>query len=61
MPGTSVIPSLRIISGCELVGTVTAGALFGWMAPAWGLIGAHEVGAVLGAGFGIYAAARHLI
>ena len=54
------IHALRVISACALLGAVTAGTLFGWL-PAVGLIGAHEVGAVLGLGLGTLATARNAI
>ncbi len=52
----SVLRSLRVIAGCSLLGTALAGTLFGWV----GAGGIHEVGAVLGATFGIAANIRHL-
>jgi hypothetical protein len=60
-PKNTVIRSLRVISGCALVGTVTAGALFGGMPAILGIAGAHEIGAIIGAGVGVFANAKHLI
>ncbi len=57
----TLIRSLRVISGCALVGTVTAGALFGWAPALLGMFSANEVGAVLGAGVGVFANVKHYI
>lgn len=58
--GRSLIHALKVVAGFSLVGTVTAGALFGWL-PALGVFSIHEIGAVLGAGVGVAANAKHLI
>ena len=50
----------RIASGSALLGTVLAGTFFGWI-PAFGLFGVHEVGAVIGAGLGAFASAKHMV
>ena len=54
------IHRVRIVASSALLGAVVAGTFFGWL-PALGMIGAHEVGAALGAGVGVLANAKHLI
>ena len=61
VPNGSIVRSLRVISGCALVGAVTAGALFGWAPALLGMFSVHEVGAALGVGVGVVANARHMI
>ena len=56
----SVLHVGRIASGSALLGTVLAGTFFGWV-PAFGLFGVHEVGALIGAGLGAFASARHMV
>ena len=50
----------RIASGSALLGTVLAGTFLGWV-PAFGLFGVHEIGAVVGAGLGAFASAKHMV
>ena len=57
---TSLLHVARIASGSALLGTVLAGTFFGWL-PAFGLIGVHEIGAVVGAGLGAFASVKHMV
>ncbi len=56
----SVLHSLRVVAGFSMLGAVVAGTFFGWL-PALGLTGVHELGALLGAGAGLVANARHAV
>ncbi len=49
----------RIIASSALLGTVIAGTFFGWL-PALGMFSIHEVGALIGAGFGLLANAKNV-
>lgn len=60
LPARRTFHVLRVISACALLGAAAAGTLFGWL-PAMGLVGAHEIGALLGAGVGAVASAKHAI
>ena len=53
----TLLHKTRMVVGFTLVGTVTAGALFGW-APAMGVISVHEAGAAIGAAVGLAASMR---
>lgn len=56
MTHPSILRSLRLITGCGLLGAVLAGTFFGWI----GTAGVHEAGAVVGLSLGIVANAKHL-
>ena len=56
-----LLRSLRVVAGFSLVGTVVAGAFFGWAPALLGMFSVHEVGAVVGAGVGVLANTKHLI
>ncbi len=53
----NLIRSLRTVASTALLGAVVAGMLFGW-AP---ITGVHEIGAVIGAGLGVLANAKHFV
>ena len=55
-----VVHGARMTAGAALLGSVLAGTFFGWL-PAFGLVGVHEIGAVLGAGLGAFASAKHMV
>jgi uncharacterized membrane protein len=50
----------RIVASSALAGAVIGGAFFGWL-PAIGILGIHELGALVGAGVGVIANAKHLV
>ncbi len=56
-----VLHSLRVVAGSALMGTVVAGALFGWAPAILGGLTVHEVGALAGAALGVFANTRQLI
>lgn len=58
MKPRSVLRALRLVAGCSLAGTVTAGAALGWL-PALGVVTVNEIGALLGAVAGGVAVLRH--
>ncbi len=55
-----LLHGLRVVAGSALVGTVVAGALFGWI-PVAGAVSVHAVGAIAGAGLGAVATRLHLV
>jgi hypothetical protein len=61
MKGKTIIRSLRVISGCALVGAVTAGVFFGWAPALLGVLTAHDIGAIVGAGIGVFANAKRYV
>lgn len=60
MNSKSVVHSLRVVAGFSLLGAVLGGTFFAWL-PAFGILGIHELGALVGAGAGLVANARHAI
>ncbi len=57
---TSVIRSVRTVAESALLGAVILGVVLGW-SPIASAIDVHAVGAVLGAGLGALAKAKHFI
>lgn len=55
----AIVHTLRVVASFALLGTVTAGALFGWV-PALGAVTVHEIGAVVGAAAGVVATVKHV-
>jgi hypothetical protein len=57
----SVIHRARIVASTALLGAVVGGALFGTAPVIMGIIGVHEIGALIGGTIGFVANAKHLI